>query len=502
MSERDDYTPWYWHLYRPEALLVYVMALLGLYYFFADVSDLRPVRLVPLGDGTALVAGYDAADEGGGVVLWRTGGGPGVDWELGLPGSYVRPESGGVNDQLVKDAGRVYVLLGERSGFGERVNRLAAVDLDEGTLVWENVEQPVGDAEWRSVFGWQGQVVTVHSVERGDSVRQLYVVGRSQQDGSMRWTRVFQRGLSDGLGSSAADHLYLPGHVLVNADSLELLDVATGGTRMSWEGVDPEYVGGWVFFHRGREYRGLSLDNLSDTLLWELPEGEDVFAGRMGFTGFFRGFPVHYGCDMGWLYLEGDSLRRGDLVTACVEGMAPGGAREVPLGTKPRYLRGDWPDFVPVLFAAANPDAFGAGYGDLLGEGSPKGLRLAMLDMAAMRPAWVGKSLEGDGLVGTFMSSREREFLVVRSGRDGRFPVVARFDGTSGQLVKAVEVNLPVGNGWAPAVEQPQGELIWLHNGRHLVGLETDGLSVGFADSDSLQVEEVTGAFREWFGID
>lgn len=500
MAFKDETTPWYWHLYRPETLMVYVLILLGLYFYFKDQSDLKPLTVLPLQDGRALAAGFDRNEtENPQVKVWMTGNSKAYDWQVNLQANYLQPPVEGLNNQFVAEGERAYLLAGEQTGFGERINQLLAINLDKGELTWTNVEQPVGEAEWVSVFNYKNQLVTLHIADQDEPVQRLFLVGRSPRDGSMTWTRLFKRSVFK-LGKKEkafpdVNHLYLPGYALVNADSIHLVELATGDTKKSWAGMDPEFVGGWVFYQNEQEFRGLELSSLTDTLLWTAENDAIIFPNRMGFTGFYQGFPMHYGCDQGWLYLAGDSLRRSWMETACMQNVIPNGEREIGNGLQNRFLRSEWTDFIPVLFKAANPDSL-TKYTELE-DGT--GARLAMLNLETMSPAWLGKQISGDPGPMTFFSSGELHYLLTASEKYPDLPVLAQFDGRTGELLRAVEANL---KGFlSPDPTQPRGGRIWLHNERHWMALDAKNLSVSFTDSDSLGTREVTGEFRESFGF-
>ncbi len=548
MSEKGsdpNAIPWTYHLYRPEALMLYILGILALIFYFMDRPDLNLTRLYPMEDGTALAVGMDDQDtENPLLQVWLTGIDEKAEWIRELEGNYVPPPENGLDIPIFAySQKRGYLLVGEDSGRDQRMAGIVSLNLDNGELLWSNYEQPSGDAQFGSVFTWEDQLVTTHFGSQSGKKR-IYVVGRKPENGSMIWTKVFSppANISSPWQNSIS---LLPGKILVDMDSLRLLDIATGDVLHTWAGEAPSFNGGWIFYQYGNEFHTLESSSLADSLLYSygresvnpdqipapepLPKFMPIQTAHdnpvPGYSGFFEGFPIHFGELFGLRFFSpapmaattnpGEEISPSDSstsqtpVTRAPEGkftaiplptVFPNGLAAPVLNTRNGFLTQDWPRYLPLFCSLFSDDTLKKYFPETMADRSLAGDRLVILDLKFLRPALVGKQLLEEPWSGQMVTFADNHYFIGTDPEKPSNPLILQFDGNTGGLRKALTSNREI-KGLKPTHSYlPAGNRIWIAGDKEWAALSVPDLELVFTTSEDISFRDVSTEYREKLG--
>ncbi len=537
--------PWTYHLYRPETLMVYILGVLALIFYFMDRSDLSLIRLYPIENGTALAVGTDDKDtENHLIKVWLTGIDEKVKWIRELEGSYLPPPEDGIDVPVFAySQRRAFLLVGEDTGREQRLAGIVALDLDDGELLWSNFEQPSGDARFGSVFAWHDQLVTTHLGSQSDHFK-MYVVGRKPEDGSMIWTKVFTT--SGNTRTPWQNRIaLLPGKMLIDMDSLRLLDIATGNVLHTWPGKAPYFNEGWIFYQINNQLRTLETSSLADSLLYSYGIDSiyadtvglaDPFPGIVsprtfgynpipGYSGFFEGYPIHFDERFGLHSFRPvpivnsskpeagasivDTSTSRPVVTKAPNGkftasplptVYPNGYTAQILGTRPGFLSGEWPRYLPLFCSLYSYDTLRKYFPRTMAGRPLKGDRLVIMDLKFLRPALVGKELLEKPWKGQMVTFAENHYFVGTDPEQPFHPLIIHFDGNTGAVRKALISNIEFQDLKPVYPHLPVGNRIWVAGKKQWVALSVPDLELVFATSEEISFKDVSDRYREKLG--
>lgn len=540
---------WHWHLYRPEALMVYLLIGLGIFFYFYEQDDLRMVRLVPLDDGSALAMGFDDRDgPEGNLKIWRTGFDERAEWITDLDANFIpshRPNADWPICTTIEN--RAYLLQGQRSEGGGKLLGLACINLEDGALEWENWEHPTGDAEFGSVFAWKNQLVTTHRTKRNGEEK-LYVVGREIIGGAMTWTQVYNMGNEPSKRPWQSRFSLMPNMILVEENQLSILSTQNGDVLHNWDGNSPYHTGGWIFYQDSSQVRALSMlekwpnsynslnpqeppnsssktvptgknshpDPAVDTVrrmafledthirprAGYLSEDSLLFpttsGGKQpGFSGFYRGFPFHLNTDGLHLKFQ-DSILFTPL--AFEISTSPNGTLPPNLTTRPGFLNEDLPRFIPLMGKFAQPDSLRLAFPQLTEGRSLSGERFVWLNMEKLGPVSISKELPADWAKGQFTTWEGYHYYLGAAIDQPNQPLVLKFNGYTGQLEKAVQSTFNVKELQNAYPHQPIGNRIWFAGSKEWGALNMPDLELTFTTNDSIRFKDVTANYKMILG--
>lgn len=472
--------PWYWHLYRPEALLVYIV--IGFYIYWrvgGQPGSSNALRMLPTKDGGAICLGFEAnAPEQ--PLLWLIEADGEIQWTVNLPDNYLRPAS---QDQfrpvLATDGQYAFVLTGlQRNDFRQLLS-LHQIELRTGELTWTNTTQPSGDADFEAVFYIGNALVTVHRVAK--DTRKLYVTRRSLRDGSMLWNRLFEWEPRDFRRETANKTAFkpLPTQMgIYKGDSLYLLEMERGTTTQKFRIQNSFYHGGWLWYRDSIEVRGYEFATQEDILLFRYQN--PIFTGSEGpepqfLGGFYNGFPSWNASGLSWGRMEGDSaiLR--------LPGPCPSTPEAWNTSVYPpnhsHFLAEEWTRFLPFWIDYQD---WGIGFFDL--EKMEKVYRSATLDSAFFSTPWM-------------FSYSHFHYLLFLDG-EKRY-VILQFDGDNIDLTKAVRFQIPEADQLPVRLDQPVGGRFWLGGNETLVALDASTLDIVYSSNGEVPVESVLEEYAD-----
>lgn len=525
--------PWYWHLYRPEVLMVYILAGLGLIFYFMDQPDLNLSRIYPMENGTALAVGFDDQDtEDPLLQVWLTGIDEEAEWTRELEGNFVPAPVKGFDIPVFAHSQQLaFMLMGKDDGIEQRLSGIVCLSLESGELLWSNFEQPAGDAYFGSVYTWEDKLVTTHLAPR-PLISKVYVVGRNPKDGSMIWTKVFDLPNPTDDTPWQSRISFLPEKILVDMDSLTLLDVGTGNILHSWEGNTPSFNGGWIFYQNGPQFRTLEISSLADSLLHiSYPDSVDGIAldPVPGYSGFFDGFPIHFSDRIGLhSFRPGNSspdpdpedqspseqdpsadnngtsatsrAPNGKFTASPLSTIYPNGRSAPILNARSSFLTQDWPRYLPLFCSLYNDDTLRKYFPETLADRSMAGDRLIIMDLLVQRPALVGKQLLKEPWQGQLATYEGFHYFIGTDPEQPQKPLVLQFDGNTGSLSKALISDYEFKGLKQPYPHQPVGGRIWIAGDKQWAALSIPELELTFTASDSVQFRDVSEMYREKLG--
>jgi|GEM_PF-5553292 len=535
---------WHWHLYRPEALMIYILIGLGIFFYFYEQDDLRLTRIVPLDDGSALAMGFDAGDDGeGNLKIWRTGLDEKAEWVTDLEANFVPAHQPNADWPICTTIdNRAYLLQGQQSEGGGKMLGLACINLEDGTLEWENWEHPTGDAEFGSVFAWQDQLVTTHRAIR-DGKEKIFIVGREIVGGAMTWTKVYN--LTRPWQSRFS---FLPGMVLVEENNLSLLETKEGKEIKNWQGKHPYYSGGWIFYQFAEQLMafnllqnidvdskptvpedssmdadlglGMPVDSSSNGFTVVVEEGDTIIhayalpfnvdystdsiiffcnspESQPGFYGFYRGFPVHLSQEGIYLKFQ-DSILYNPM--AFEWSSSPNGQLPPNLTTRPGFLNEDLTRFIPVMGSFAESDSLRATFPKVTENRSLSGDRFIWLDMENLGPSSISKALPKGWAKGQFTSWQGYHYYLGSAVDQPEQPLVLKFDGMTGQLAKAVTTSYKLKGLHTAYPRQPIGNRLWFAGSSEWGALRIPDMELTFTTNDSIRFTDVTDTYKGILG--
>lgn len=489
--------PWHWTFYRPEALMVYVLVGLGIYTLLQNQPELDAVRSFPLDDGSAIMIGHDRSTNPPKVALWRTGAQGDYRWLEELEDDFIPPlDNSAPQPVAAAQNNQLYLLTGQTTPFDQRLLTIQAINLEDGEVMWTNQEQPTGDAAFVSLHIWSGHLVTSHRAITDGGTKRLYVVGRDRQSGEMKWTKVYEYDPGLGPEELAEAVTYLPAGVLVRHRDLELLDMETGAVRKKWEGENAKYNGGWIFYRDSLSLNALPVEKLEETQVFSLSGS----APSRGFSGFYRGFPIHYSRALGWQRLQGDSLISSPFTGTIPPDIYPNCCNPLPMAARPHFLHDEWTRFIPLFLEPNAHDSIRARYPQAIKDPDLSGVHLSLLDNATLSPAFIGKRLE-KAPRGVFLTEGKYHYFITSDPANDKRPVIVQIDGREGALTKAIRSSYDFGQLHAVRQDQPIGKRIWITSPRKQVALITPTLQIGTASSDSIAFEDVSAEYAEKWGL-
>lgn len=500
MSETPKETkPWHWHLYRPEALMIYVFIALGIYTTLQNQPDLQIVRSFPLDDGSAILMGHDLSNSPRRVSIWRSEQGGSYSWLEDLEDDYI-PALDNASPQPICAAqeNTLYLLTGQTTPFDQRLFTIQAINLTNGEVEWTNRQQPTGDAAFVSLHLWGGQLVTAHRAVGDAGTRRLYLTGRSRRNGEMQWTRIFEyeKGLDPAALATAIT--YLPGQILVQHEGLKLLDIPKGEVLRQWPGSQPHFHGGWIFYRDSLSLRALSTDFETDTSLFPLPEAP---LASIGFSGFYRGFPIHYSRALGWERLLADTIARSAFNGGIPASVYPNCCSSFPLATGGSFLSGEWTRYLPLFLEPNDLATIRELYPEAIRDPDLSGSHLVLLDNESLAPTFIGKRLK-ETPKGVFLSEGKYHYFLTTADGGGQRPLIVQIDGEAGTLSKVIRSSHDFRQLHDYRQDQPVGRRIWITGPRHYAALITPDLLIGTASTDSIDFEDVTSEYAKIWGLE
>lgn len=495
--------PWYWHFYRPEALMVYVLIGLGLFFHFRDQPDLNLTRLYPLDNGTAIGIGFDDQDEENPLLqVWLTGIDENSEWIRELEGNFVPPPVGGFDVPIFAHVQqRGFLLVGQDNGVEQRMTGIVCLDLEDGEILWSNYEQPAGDCQFGSVATWDNSLITTHLAARSNGSK-MYVVGRNPENGSMIWTKVFD--LPAELESPRWQNqiAFLPGSILVETDSLSLLNSANGDLIQSWAGKASSFTGGWIFYQNGAEFHAKEANTLADSLLYtssDSSNGIDI-APAPGYSGFYDGFPIHFSDRLGLLAIQSPNPTPSKFTASPLSTVYPNGRAGAIINARPGFLDEDWPRYLPIFASLYEDDTLKKYFPETMADRSLAGDRLIVLDLQFQRPALVGEQLLQEPWKGQMTTWQGMHYFIGTDPDQPSTPLVMQFDGGSGALRKAVASTYPFKGLMSAYPHLPIGNRIWVTGDKYWAALSIPDLELQFTTSDSIGFKDVSEEYRELLG--
>lgn len=475
--------PWYWHLYRPEALLGYIAIAFAIYYFVSQPSG-PPVaeRIWPLPDGNALMVGQQ---EDGALMLWKTKGLDEDAWRIplkgntDLPDNYVAPpQPRQFRPIMASDGLFAYLLTGLQRGKRRQLLSLHQIRLEDGERIWTNTTQPSGEALFEAVHRTQTALFTVH--QAGTDTRKLYLTGRSLDDGGMIWKRLFEWNVAEFLRRRQEKALvqnFGQQIGVAQGDTLWLLDPNTGQTIDTILQQSYHYHGAWLFYKNAGEFRGRDMETQKDTLIANLDSSDTA---ELLAAGFYQGQPAWLDADQGIGKRQGQRLR--------MERIDPVLDREffrtLSTASKSAYRSHfgaeEWTRYLPFL-------------------GGSDSKKLIWWDFERMEVAFESPVLADSSFQeNAFFSYNGQHYWLFKDLE--QHLVLIQFDGQAGGLSRAVRSTFSVENALPIRLDQPVGGNFWLGGGPSVFAVAASNLALVYRSQDEMELQNVTDEYVKRLG--